>query len=366
MARATNFDEFDAVLQRLQVPYFHVISTGRDGRIQLLFNGQVPVRPELGVDWSGPIPGDSSEALWSGNHNYADLPKVTDPVSGWVQNSNSPPWYAANPLALDPTDFPTYMAPQFLHWRERRGIRVLEENPALTLDGMLDLQRSSRMELADHVLDDLIVAARAQGTPVAAAAADVLAAWDRQAIATSTGTLLFTQWVGALGSADPELLSDIFAKAWDPKEPLTMPSGLADPARAVTALERAAGYVESLFGRLDVPWGEVARMKRGAVDVPANGVVGEPFGSLRVIDFESSTLETEKKIYANFGDTYVAGVEFGETVRAKVLMTYGNSSQPTSPHFGDQLALSSAGQMRDAWLTRAEIEANLEEREVIK
>ena len=59
----------------------------------------------------------------------------------------------------------------------------------------------------------------------------------------------------------------------------------------------------------------------------------------------------------------MAAVEFGETVRARVLLTYGNASQPGSPHVGDQLVLSANGEMRPAWRTREEIEANLEERE---
>jgi acyl-homoserine-lactone acylase len=45
-------------------------------------------------------------------------------------------------------------------------------------------------------------------------------------------------------------------------------------------------------------------------------------------------------------------------------MSYGDSSQPGSPHIGDQIPLLSAKQMRDAWRTRAEVEANLESRDV--
>ena len=47
-----------------------------------------------------------------------------------------------------------------------------------------------------------------------------------------------------------------------------------------------------------------------------------------------------------------------------MLTTYGNASQPGSPHVGDQLALFARKEMRPAWRTREEIEANLEAREV--
>jgi acyl-homoserine-lactone acylase len=65
------------------------------------------------------------------------------------------------------------------------------------------------------------------------------------------------------------------------------------------------------------------------------------------------------------GDTFIAVVEFAEPVRAAVLLTYGNASQPGSPHVGDQLDLYARDELRPAWLTRGEIEANLEAREVL-
>jgi acyl-homoserine-lactone acylase len=145
-----------------------------------------------------------------------------------------------------------------------------------------------------------------------------------------------------------------------------MPSGLANPDRAVQALRAAADQMQSSFGRLDLPWGEVARLQGGSVDLPANGCEGDPFGVFRVLNFSNfvpSTVETTKQVAANGGDSYVAAVEFGETVRAQVLLTYGNASQPGSPHVGDQLVLSANGKLRTAWRTREEIEVNLEARE---
>ncbi|MGI9189983.1 MAG: penicillin acylase family protein, partial [Longimicrobiaceae bacterium] len=64
-----------------------------------------------------------------------------------------------------------------------------------------------------------------------------------------------------------------------------------------------------------------------------------------------------------FGDSYVALVEFTpEGPRARVLLGYGNASQPGSPHLNDQLPLLSAKRMRPAWRTREQVEAHLEMR----
>jgi acyl-homoserine-lactone acylase len=365
MARAATHAEFEDVLRRLDLPFFHIIYADGEGHIQLLFSGHVPVRPAGDFDWSGPVPGDTSTTLWTEIHAYDDLPNVVDPPGGWVQNSNSPPWLAALPAVLDPDDYPVDMAPQFLHFREQRGIRMLEENPRLTLERMIELKNDTRLELADHVVDELVAAARQSGDELASQAADVLAAWDRRAEPDSTGTLLFFFWVFSLEPTNIELLPDLFSVPWDAADPLNTPRGLANPDQAVEALRAAAEQVQGLFGRLDVPWGEVARLRRGEVDLPANGMYGDPFGCFRVLNFDFSTLPTTGQGTTIAGDTYVAAIEFSDPVRAMVLMTYGNATQPGSPHIGDQLELSAHGELRPAWRSRAEIEANLEARDVL-
>jgi acyl-homoserine-lactone acylase len=62
------------------------------------------------------------------------------------------------------------------------------------------------------------------------------------------------------------------------------------------------------------------------------------------------------------GETWVSAVEFGTPMKMKVLMSYGNSSQPGSSHRTDQLPLLARKELRTAWRTRVEVEANLESR----
>jgi acyl-homoserine-lactone acylase len=49
-------------------------------------------------------------------------------------------------------------------------------------------------------------------------------------------------------------------------------------------------------------------------------------------------------------------------MRAVGVMSYGNSSQPGSKHNSDQLQFVATKTFRTLWLTRPEVEANLEER----
>jgi acyl-homoserine-lactone acylase len=57
-------------------------------------------------------------------------------------------------------------------------------------------------------------------------------------------------------------------------------------------------------------------------------------------------------------------IEFSDPVRAMAVMSYGNASQPGSPHRTDQLPLFARKELRPVWRTREEIEAHLSAREV--
>ena len=65
------------------------------------------------------------------------------------------------------------------------------------------------------------------------------------------------------------------------------------------------------------------------------------------------------------GETWVSLVEFSTPIKAKGLMSYGNASQPGSPHRSDQLQHLSDKTFRTLWTTRAEVEQHLEGRVAI-
>ncbi|BCL80845.1 7-beta-(4-carbaxybutanamido)cephalosporanic acid acylase [Ktedonobacteria bacterium brp13] len=354
MARSKNLQDFQSALKRLQIPTFNVIYAGRDGHVMYLYNGEVPQRPSGDLNyWQGVIPGDTSSTLWTTLLPYSALPKIIDPPSDWVQNSNDPPWVSTFPQVLDPNNYPPYIVAQGMGFRDQRGVRMLTDQNRLSFEQMETDLFSSHMELADRLLDQLITAARASDNTLAKQAAGVLQAWDRSANADSKGAVLFQQWVIDVFQTH----ESIFAVQWDPANPRTTPSGLADPTAAVNALAQAAQDLLSQHRALDVPWGDVYRMQRGNVNLPASGAPGDPLGVFRVLGFQP---QQDGTWVANGGDSYMAIVEFSTPLRARVLLTYGNSSQPGSPHNGDQLNLYAHNQMRDALLTVPEIMSHLE------
>ncbi|HEX2340948.1 MAG TPA: acylase [Vicinamibacterales bacterium] len=358
MARATTFAEFEGAVSRLQNPFYTAMYADRAGRIMHLFGGRTPVRPEGKYDWSGIVPGDSSATLWTGTHPYKELPRVVDPPSGWLQNANDPPWTTTFPAAIDANAYPRYMAPRFMHFRAQRSARMLAEDEKITFDEAVAYKHSTRMELADRILDDLLPSAKHAGGTVARAAA-ILEAWDRSADATSRGAVLFERFNSELTKASGR--AGPFSVKWSEGDPRTTPDGLADPAAAVAALERAAASLEKDGLALDVPWGDVYRLRRAGVDLPGNGGPSE-LGIFRVVGYRKAQ---DGKFEAAGGDSFMFVAEFATPVRALTSVAPGNWSQPGSPHNADQLALFAEKRLKPAWRLRADVEKHLERRETV-
>lgn len=364
LGRARNLEEFRAALERLAIPMFNVIYADRDGNILYLFNGRIPERLRGDfVYWQGTVPGDTSATLWTSVHEIDELPTVVNPGTGFVQNSNSGPWFATVPSPLDPAAHPPYMAPEGVNFREQSGIRLLRSDSSITFDELVNMRYSNRMLLADRMLDDLLPAARASDDPVTRRAAEVLADWDREADARSRGGVLFSfwvreleLWVGMPGEAPA------FAVPWSDDAPVSTPDGLEDPAAAARVFGQVARAVERRFGRLDVAWGDVNRLLGGDYNLPGNGAPG----GLGVFHVVSYAPNDEGIFRAVHGDSWVATIEFTpEGPRARALLSYGNATQPDSEHAWDQLELLADQEMRPLWRERAEVEAHLERRETL-
>jgi acyl-homoserine-lactone acylase len=357
MGRARDLRTFEAALRRLQIPMFTVMYADRDGHILHLFGGRTPVRPAGDWDWRGVVPGDTSRTLWTSTHSYDELPKVVDPQTGWLQNANDPPWLTTLPAPLDPQRYPAYMSDRGMDFRAQRSARMLHEDNRITFEELLEYKHSTALELAHRVLDDLAAAVRAHGDERARRALSVLESWDRAADAGSRGAVLFQAWTWELRQRTDDRA--LFAVPWDPKAPLQTPDGLADPGQAAAALSSAAESIEKTYGSIDVPWGDVNRLRHAGLDLPANGGPGA-LGAFRVVGLAPGK---DGKNTVSSGDSYVSAVEFSSPLRAQALLAYGNASQPGSKHAADQLPLFARKQLRAVWRSRTDVEAHLEKRE---
>jgi acyl-homoserine-lactone acylase len=359
MGRAHDFAEFRRAIQPNQITGQNIVYGDRAGHIMAFYGGNTPVRSHgNGAYWAGIVPGDTASTLWTVLHPFADLPLTFDPPSGWVQNANDPPWWSTFPVAVRPSDYPSYFGPVEMALRPQRSVHLLQSDSSITWDEFVRNVRDTRMELADRLLDDLLPLARASGSAEIRRAAETLATWDRTADAGSRGGVLFVQWWSDYGRRLGA--RSRYAQPWSVAQPLITPDGLADTAAALSALESAAASVTKAYGQLDVPWGDVFRLREDALDLPGNGASGG-YGVFSVVDYQPAG---NNRYRAVGGDSYEAVIEFSSPVRAMSLVAYGNASRTGSAHRTDQLSLFARKQFKPVWRTRAEVEAHLERREI--
>ena len=359
MGQAKNLAAFQSAIRPNQISGQNITYADRDGHIMYFYGGNSPVRAGGSrAQWEGIVSGESSANLWTRVHGFDDMPRVIDPPSGYVQNANDPPWWSTFPVALDPARYPPYLATRSMSLRAQRSVAMVDTDPRISYDELIGYKHSTRMELADRVLDELLPSAAASGNNAVREAGAVLARWDRSADAESRGAVLFVEWWRALGQRT-RAGANVWASPWSASAPRTTPDGLADPAAALSALESAAATTARRFGALDVKWGDVYRVRRDGVELPSNGASGT-YGVFRVVGYEA---DGPNKYRAVAGDSYVGVIEFSTPVRARSIIATGNATRAGSPHRTDQLGLFSAKQLKPVWRTRPEILAHLELRE---
>ena len=122
------------------------------------------------------------------------------------------------------------------------------------------------------------------------------------------------------------------------------------------------------FGQWKTPWGEINRFQRLTGDIlhpfddagPSHPVpfVSSRWGSLA--SFQARAYPKTKKWYGAHGNSFVAAVEFGQKVRARAVMAGGQSGDPNSKHFKDQIERYAAGNLRDVYFYREQLEGHTE------
>ena len=78
------------------------------------------------------------------------------------------------------------------------------------------------------------------------------------------------------------------------------------------------------------------------------GFTSSRWGSLA--SFGARAYPSTKKWYGTSGNSFVAVVEFGDSVRAKAMTAGGESGEPASPHFDDEAERYATGDLRDGLL----------------
>jgi acyl-homoserine lactone acylase PvdQ len=87
------------------------------------------------------------------------------------------------------------------------------------------------------------------------------------------------------------------------------------------------------------------------------GFVSSAWGMLP--SYTSKIFPGTKKRYGYEGNSFICVVEFGEKIRAKSLLTGGESGDPSSVHFTDQAKMYTQGTFKNVLFYKEDILKNL-------
>lgn len=324
----------------------------RAGNIFYVWNGAVPSLPRPSGGDTAAVPAHSIADIWTHYVPFDSLPQVLNPRGGYIHNENDPPYYTNMHQPLDPAKYPPYFPAPRLGLRSQLAISLIDTNRKLSLRDVLALKGSYRMLLAERVRADLVRDVRASHPSAEVARAiDMIARWDGTVAPASRGGVLFEIWWRRyVAGARPDTM---YATPWSVQAPTSTPRGIRFPARAADAFAWAVQETTRRYGRADVAWGDVHRVRIGNVDVPVGGCNGD-IGCFRVLWYKD---DPDGKREAVGGDGWVLAVDFGDRPRAYSILAYGESPRADSPYHADQAAMFAREQYKPVAWSEAEIAA---------
>jgi acyl-homoserine-lactone acylase len=365
--KAKNYKAFKQTMELHTNSSNNTIYADADGSIAYFHANFIPNR-DTKFDWTKPVDGSSAATEWHGVMSVDQSPNLLNPASGWLYNANNWPWSAAGASSLKRADFPAYVDRGTEESaRGFHALRVFDKKKDFTLDGLIGAAYDSYLPAFDILMPRLLKAY--DGAPATnplktklAEQIKVLRGWDYRWSTSSVPTALAVYWGEELGRR----VGEEARKTGVTADHYMMNSATAD--EQLQALAAASDKLAADFGKWNTPWGDINRFQRLTGDIvqPFNdagpsipvGFTSSRWGSLA--SFGARSYKDTKKMYGNTGNSFVAVVEFGDTVQAKAVSAGGESGDPQSKHFKDQAERYSTGSLRDVYFYPAQLTGHTE------
>ena len=349
--KASNYDTFVETMSTHTNSSNNTVFADAEGNIAYFHSNFIPIR-DTQFNWLEPVDGSDPATDWKGVHTLEETPGSHNPSNGWIQNTNNWPFSVSGPTSPSPDDYPVYVQRSGENARGLHAIRVLEGKSDFTVQGLIDAAFDSYMTWFEPMV------------PVLLSDFDALPASDPRKDRLADPIALLRDWDLRWGVESIETSLGIF---W--ADALMREGAEAAPGARLQALEFAMARLEEDFGAWRTPWGDINRFQRLTGDIvqPFNddapsspvGFASSRWGSLA--SFGARPHDGTKRWYGTSGNSFVAVVEFGESVTARAVTAGGLNDQPSSPHFDDQVERYSTGNLRDVRFYREDVEANAEQ-----
>ncbi|MEP6591878.1 MAG: penicillin acylase family protein [Gemmatimonadota bacterium] len=365
--KAHNLAEFLKVMELHTNSSNNTLFADNSGNIAYLHSNYIP-RRDTAFDWTRPVDGSLAATDYHGLLRLEETPNAINPASGWAYNVNNWPWSAAGQASPRRTAFPAYVETGSSEsMRGIHALRLLGDRKDFTMTSLTEAAFDSWQPAFAIMLPALMHAfsGAAPSDSLRGRVADqvaLLRAWDARWSAGSVETSLAVFW----GTELYRRLGGAARRAGVPFEQFI--AERAAPVDLLLALAAASDKLVADFGNWRTPWGNINRFQRLDARIDAHFDDSQPsiaipftsalWGSLA--SYGSRQYSNTKQWYGTSGNSFVAVVEFGDSVRARAVTAGGESGHPDSPHFRDEVERYATGALRDVYYYPNQLAAHRE------
>ncbi len=320
MNKATSFDEFYSILEMNEIPGYNIGYADKDDNIFYISNGLIPIRNDK-FKWTGVLPGNTSETLWTDYYKTHELPQVINPESGYIYNANHSPFKSTsideNP---NPKDFASNMGYEtFDNNRSTRIFELVESYKSIDYEDFKKIKYDNKFPTPfNYNFMDVnkIMEMKPDDYPEIADLIKQIQNWDRSTDAASTGAGAYAMFYYTL--ADKYFYKSYYDRNFSK-------SLIADCL--VEVKKRMKKYFNSTIIKL----GDFQKLVRGDKEIPI-------FGMPDVITAMNALNYKDGKVQVTHGESYIQLVKFSSKgTEIESIISYGSSDNEDSPHYDDQM-----------------------------
>ena len=320
MNKANSFDEFYSILEMNEIPGYNIGYADKDDNIFYISNGLIPVRNDK-FKWTGVLPGNTSETLWTDYYKTRELPQVINPESGYIYNANHSPFKSTsideNP---NPKDFASNMGFEtFDNNRSTRIFELVESYDSIDYEDFKKIKYDNKFPTPfNYNFMDVnkIMEMKTDDYPEIADLIKQIQNWDRSTDASSTGAGAYAMFYYTL--ADKYFYKGYYDRNFSK-------SLIAD------CLAEVKKRMKKYFDSTTVKLGDFQKLVRGDKEMPI-------FGMPDVITAMNASKYKDGKVQVTHGESYIQLVKFSSKgTEIESIISYGSSDNEESPHYNDQM-----------------------------
>jgi len=261
------------------------------------------------------------------------------------------------------------MAPDGENFRGINAVRVLDKEKQYTLDKVISAGYDTYLAGFEKLVPLLVKLFEKNISPTDSLYLRLhepvitLKNWDFRCAENSVATTLAVEWGVKLVPAMIKAAAENQYEVVDLVKRTEKFIAVAKPEDVLKPLDETVKELTGKFGTWQVSWGSINRYQRISSDIDQQFDDAQPsipvaftssfWGMLP--SYNARYYPGTKMRYGVNGNSFICAVEFGKRIKAKSLLAGGESGDPVSKHFNDQLQMYSKGAFKDVLFYKEDV-----------